>query len=55
MDTGLVLHRSLHERGWQNRLVHRRTADVLNRVEHHLSDTYEMVEANGGNVTRVRE
>jgi hypothetical protein len=37
------------------RLVPRRTAEVINRVEHALLDTRETVEANGGDVTRIRK
>jgi hypothetical protein len=55
VDTNLVVHRTLVERGWNMRSVHRRTTAVLRRVEEALTETRAMVTRNGGEVTRIRK
>jgi hypothetical protein len=55
VDTDLVVHRTLVERGWNMRSVHRRMTAVLTRVEEALTGTRAMVARNGGEVTRIRK
>jgi hypothetical protein len=54
-DTNLLLHRSLIERGWNMRYVHRRTPALLRRVKEALTETRATVARNGGEVTRIRK